>query len=43
MTTDTLKIDSGNSELDKKIDQWLSWDKVRKILQLIMIHEMTEN
>jgi hypothetical protein len=22
------KIDSGNSELDKKIHQWLEWDKV---------------
>lgn len=22
-------INSGNEELDKKIGQWLSWDKVR--------------
>lgn len=23
------QINSGNEELDKKIKQWLSWDKVR--------------
>lgn len=24
----TMSVDSGNAELDKKIDQWLQWDKV---------------
>ena len=26
---DTLQINTGNEELDKKLEQWLHWDKVR--------------
>lgn len=26
---DTLQINSGNTVLDKKIGEWLEWDKVR--------------
>jgi hypothetical protein len=30
MSTDFEQIKSGNDELDKKIEQWLNWDKVSK-------------
>ena len=26
---DTLQINSGSTVLDKKIEEWLQWDKVR--------------
>ena len=26
---DTLQINSGNTVLDEKIEEWLQWDKVR--------------
>lgn len=29
-------INSGNEELNKKIDQWLNWDKVRIIRDLFL-------
>lgn len=28
-TGDTFKINSGNVDLDKKIEEWLQWDKVK--------------
>jgi hypothetical protein len=39
MAADTLKIDTGNEELDKKVEQWLHWDKVRKISIKLNFHE----
>jgi hypothetical protein len=30
MTSGEDKIDSGNAELDEKIEEWLKWDQVRR-------------
>jgi hypothetical protein len=34
---DTLEINSGNAVLDKKIEEWLQWDKVGTFLLLSLI------
>lgn len=36
MATKKVCVNSGNEELDKKIEQWLQWDKVRiKIYRIV--------
>lgn len=30
MTSNEMKFDSGSEELNKKIEQWLQWDKVSR-------------
>lgn len=27
-----IEVSTGNEELDKKVEQWLHWDKVREML-----------
>lgn len=37
------RINSGNDELDKKIEQWLSWDKVKSDLYAnVSLHTLVE-
>lgn len=36
MATESVQINSGNEQLDKKIDQWLQWDKVSDLCAMLV-------
>lgn len=42
MAANNDQINSGNEELDKKISQWMDWDKVRNYYGFEILEEHNE-